>query len=160
MRWILPATADADAVARLVNDARIAPWAAAILVRRGFAEPEVAARFLKPMLRTLSDPFLLPGMDAAVVRVLAAVEKRERIVLYGDYDVDGVTSLTLLTRVLRAYGAEVATFLPHRVDEGYGLSGDGVARCVEEHRPRGRSLHPRDAAGTSPPPRRMRAAAA
>ena len=135
MRWILPATADASAVARLVNDARIAPWAAAILARRGFAEPEVAAKFLKPMLRTLSDPFLLPGMDAAVVRVLAAVERRERIVLYGDYDVDGVTSLTLLTRLLRAYGAEVATFLPHRVDEGYGLSTDGVARCVEEHRP-------------------------
>jgi len=74
-------------------------------------------------------------MDAAAARILAAVEKRERIVLYGDYDVDGVTSLTMLTRLLRAYGAEVATFLPHRVDEGYGLSADGVARCVEEHRP-------------------------
>ena len=135
MRWILPEAADASAVARLVSDARIAPWAAGILVRRGLSEPEVAARFLKPLLRTLSDPFLLPGMDAATARVLAAVEKRERIVLYGDYDVDGVTSLTLLKRLLRAYGAEVATFLPHRVDEGYGLSADGVARCVEEHRP-------------------------
>lgn len=135
IRWILPAREDGTAVARLVNDARIAPWAAGILVRRGLSEPEVAAKFLKPMLRTLSDPFLLPEMDAATARILAAVEKRERIVLYGDYDVDGVTSLTLLTRLLRAYGAEVATFLPHRVDEGYGLSADGVARCVEEHRP-------------------------
>ncbi|MEI7819914.1 MAG: single-stranded-DNA-specific exonuclease RecJ [Verrucomicrobiota bacterium] len=135
MRWILPEAADASEVARLVNDARIAPWAAGILVRRGLSEPDVAARFLKPLLRTLSDPFLLPEMDAATARILAAVEKRERIVLYGDYDVDGVTSLTLLTRLLRAYGAEVATFLPHRVDEGYGLSADGVARCVEEHRP-------------------------
>ncbi len=135
IRWIPPATADGAAVARLVNDAQIAPWAAGILVRRGLSEPDVAARFLKPLLRTLSDPFLLPGMDAAAVRILAAVEKRERIVLYGDYDVDGVTSLTILTRLLRAYGAEVATFLPHRVDEGYGLSADGVARCVEEHRP-------------------------
>jgi single-stranded-DNA-specific exonuclease len=131
----LPAAADAATVARLVNDAQIAPWAAGILVRRGFAEPEVAAKFLKPLLRALSDPFLLPSMDAAVARVLTAVEKRERIVLYGDYDVDGVTSLTLLTRLLRAYGADVATFLPHRVDEGYGLSADGVARCIEEHRP-------------------------
>ena len=135
MRWILPATADATVVERLVNDARIAPWAAGILVRRGLSEPEVAARFLQPRLRTLSDPFLLPAMDAAVTRLLAAVEKRERIVLYGDYDVDGVTSLTMLTLVLRAYGAEVATFLPHRVDEGYGLSADGVARCVAEHQP-------------------------
>ena len=134
-RWIFPAAADEAAVARLVREAQIAPWVAECLVRRGLAEAEVATRFLQPRLRTLSDPFLLPGMDAAVVRILAAVEKRERIVLYGDYDVDGVTSLTLLTRVLRAYGAEVATFLPHRVDEGYGLSADGVARCIEEHRP-------------------------
>ena len=135
MRWIFPKTVDATTVARLVREAGIAPWVAECLVRRGLSEPEVAAKFLRPMLRTLSDPFLLPGMDAAVVRVLAALEKCERIVLYGDYDVDGVTSLTLLTRLLLAYGAEVATFLPHRVDEGYGLSADGVARCVEEHRP-------------------------
>ena len=127
-RWIFPEKTDASAVARLVRDAQIAPWVAESLVRRGLAEAEVATRFLQPRLRTLSDPFLLPGMDAAVRRILAAVEGRERIVLYGDYDVDGVTSLTMLTRVLRAYGAEVATFLPHRVDEGYGLSADGVAR--------------------------------
>ncbi len=134
-RWIFPETADPASVARLVRDAQIAPWVAECLVRRGLAEAEVATRFLQPRLRTLSDPFLLPAMDAAVRRILAAVERRERIVLYGDYDVDGVTSLTILTRVLRAYGADVATFLPHRVDEGYGLSADGVARCAEEHRP-------------------------
>jgi len=134
-RWVFPKTVDATTVVRLVREAGIATWAAEILVRRGLSEPEVATKFLKPQLRTLSDPFLLPAMDAAVMRVLAAVENRERIVLYGDYDVDGVTSLTLLTRLLRAYGAEIATFLPHRVDEGYGLSADGVARCIEEHRP-------------------------
>ena len=134
-RWIFPAAADAATVARLVREAGIAPWVAECLVRRGMAEPEVAAKFLRPLLRTLSDPFLLPGMEAAVTRMLAAMDRRERIVLYGDYDVDGVTSLALLTRLLRAYGAEVATFLPHRVDEGYGLSADGAARCVEEHKP-------------------------
>jgi len=134
-RWIFPGPADAAEVARLVQETRIAPWVAECLVRRGLSEPEAAGRFLKPMLRTLGDPFVLPAMDAAVTRMLAAVERRERIVLYGDYDVDGVTSLSLLTRLLRAYGAEVATFLPHRVDEGYGLSADGVTRCLEEHRP-------------------------
>ncbi len=134
-RWVFPKAVDAAVVERLVRDAGIAPWVAECLVRRGLSEPAVAAKFLKPMLRTLSDPFLLPAMDAAVVRLLAAVESRERIVLYGDYDVDGVTSLALLTRLLRAYGAEVETFLPHRVDEGYGLSADGVARCIEERRP-------------------------
>jgi single-stranded-DNA-specific exonuclease len=134
-RWVFPKAVDPATAARLVREAGIAPWVAECLVRRGLSEPGVAAKFLKPLLRTLSDPFLLPAMDAAVARVLAAVEKRERIVLYGDYDVDGVTSLALLTRLLRAYGAEVATFLPHRVDEGYGLSADGVTRCIEEHRP-------------------------
>ena len=134
-RWIFPAAADAATIERLVRDAQIAPWVAQCLVRRGLSEAETATRFLQPRLRTLSDPFLLPAMDAAVTRVVAAVENRERIVLYGDYDVDGVTSLTMLTLVLRAYGAQVATFLPHRVDEGYGLSADGIARCVEEHRP-------------------------
>ena len=135
VRWVHPPVVDAGLVGRLVRDIGVAQWVAELLVRRGMAEPEVACRFLQPKLRGLSDPFLLSGMDAAVVRLLAAIEKRERIVLYGDYDVDGVTSLTILTRVLRAYGAEVATFLPHRVDEGYGLSSDGVARCIEQHRP-------------------------
>ena len=71
-------------------------------------------------------------MAAAVERMLAAIDRGERIVLYGDYDVDGVTSLALLTRVLRAFGAKPACFLPSRVDEGYGLSPDGVARCVSD----------------------------
>ncbi len=134
-RWIFPEKPDASAVERLRCETAVAPWVAEFLVRRGIAEPVGAGRFLQPLLRTLSDPFLLPEMEAAVARLLAAIERRERIVLYGDYDVDGVTSLALLTRLLRAYGAEVATFLPHRVDEGYGLSVDGVARCVAELRP-------------------------
>ena len=70
-------------------------------------------------------------MERAVDRIFAAIDRGERIVLYGDYDVDGVTSLALISRVLAAYGSEPATFLPHRVDEGYGLSPDGIARCVE-----------------------------
>src|SRR6187401_2242060 len=69
-------------------------------------------------------------MAAAVERILVALDRGERIVLYGDYDVDGVTSLTLLTRVLRAFGGKPECFLPLRVDAGYGLSPDGVARCV------------------------------
>ncbi len=108
---------------------------AELLVRRGFSDAESAGRFLAPRLRGLGDPFALHGMEIAVERLLAAVERQERVVLYGDYDVDGVTSLALLTRLLRAYGAAVSAFLPHRVDEGYGLSADGVTRCVQTHRP-------------------------
>jgi single-stranded-DNA-specific exonuclease len=134
-RWILPTVVDAVEVRRLSQELGIARFAAELLVRRGFSASPEAQRFLAPALKSLSDPFLLPNMAAAVERILAALDRRERIVLYGDYDVDGVTSLTLLTRTLRAFGAAPACFLPLRADEGYGLSPDGVARCVSEHGP-------------------------
>src|SRR6059058_4242437 len=84
---------------------------------------------------SLSDPFLLPQMRAAVVRILAALDSQERIVLFGDYDVDGVTSLALLNEMLRAYGGTPELFLPLRMEEGYGLSGESIERCVKQHRP-------------------------
>ncbi len=118
-----------------MDETGVSSWVAEVLARRGFANPAEITAFLQPRLRALSDPFLLPGMDAAIERLLLAIARKEKIVLYGDYDVDGVTSLTILTRVLRAYGCNVAAFLPHRVDEGYGLSADGVARCIEQHAP-------------------------
>jgi single-stranded-DNA-specific exonuclease len=135
-RWILPAHVDPNAARELSAQLGVSSLISELLVRRGFDKADSAARFLDPRLKTLGDPFVLPDMDAAVKRVLEAIDRREKIVLYGDYDVDGVTSLALMTRVLKAYGADVAQFLPHRVDEGYGLSADGIARCVEEHRPR------------------------
>ena len=135
MEWILPASDD-PALCRALSEALgLPPFLAGMLCRRGFAEAGAAAAFLDPKLKTLSDPFLLPGMEAAIVRLLAAIDRRERIVLYGDYDVDGVTSLALFSRILRLYGAEVECFLPLRVDEGYGLSMDGLARCRETFRP-------------------------
>ena len=136
MRWLLPSPVDPDLATRLAADAGIAPWVAEVMLRRGKGGAAEARAFLTPQLRSLSDPFLLAGMDAAVARIIAALESKERIALYGDYDVDGVTSLTILARVLRASGGEVTTFLPHRVDEGYGLSADGVARCVAIHAPK------------------------
>ena len=91
--------------------------------------------FLQPRLRSLADPFLLPNLSAAVTRILAAVDRSERIVLFGDYDVDGVTSLALLSDMLRAYGVAPELFLPLRMEEGYGLSRESVERCWEQHRP-------------------------
>jgi single-stranded-DNA-specific exonuclease len=106
-----------------------------LLRQRGHITPAAAEAFLDPRLDALSDPFRLPGMAAAVERLLAAVDAREKVVIYGDYDVDGVTSITLLHTVLRAYGLEPHPFLPHRVDEGYGLSTEGLERCLEECAP-------------------------
>ncbi len=108
---------------------------ARLLMRKGFANAEEVETFLRPRLKSLSDPFLLPNMQAAAQRVLAALDRHERVVLFGDYDVDGVTSIALLTEMLRAYGGAPELFLPLRMEEGYGLSPESVERCLEQHHP-------------------------
>ena len=108
---------------------------ARLLFRKGFGTKDEVQAFLQPRLKSLSDPFLLPNMDAAVTRIFSAVDRRERIVLFGDYDVDGVTSLALLAETLRAYGVAPDLFLPLRMEEGYGLSRESVERCVEQFDP-------------------------
>jgi len=113
----------------------IPPCIARLLLRKGFGCPEEVNAFLQPRLSSLGDPFLLPQMKAAVSRILAALDRHERIVLFGDYDVDGVTSLALLEEILRAYGAAPELFLPLRMEEGYGLSRESLERCLEQHRP-------------------------
>ncbi len=109
---------------------------ARLLMRKGFATSDEVETFLRPRLSSLSDPFLLPNMQAAVDRVLAALDRHERIVLFGDYDVDGVTSLALLAEMLRACGAAPDLFLPLRMEEGYGLSRESIDRCLETFRPK------------------------
>ncbi len=106
-----------------------------MLLRKGFRCDEEVDEFLRPRLGSLSDPFLLPQMQTAVSRILAALDQRERIVLFGDYDVDGVTSLTLLAEMLRAYGSAPELFLPLRMEEGYGLSPESIERCFGQYRP-------------------------
>ena len=108
---------------------------ARLLLRKGLATKEEIENFLRPRLSSLADPFLLPQMDKAVARILAALDRHERVVLFGDYDVDGVTSLALLSEVVRAYGGAPDLFLPLRVEEGYGLSRESIERCLEEHQP-------------------------
>jgi single-stranded-DNA-specific exonuclease len=108
---------------------------ARLLQRRQFTCADEVRAFLNPRLSTLADPFVLPGMQDAVERIFHAIDQHQRIVLFGDYDVDGVTSLALLSEMLRAYGSEAALFLPLRIEEGYGLSKEGVARCLRLHNP-------------------------
>ncbi|MDP9003193.1 MAG: single-stranded-DNA-specific exonuclease RecJ [Verrucomicrobiota bacterium] len=111
------------------------PCIAALLQRKGFTCAEEVNSFLRPQLSALADPFLLPDMAKAVTRILQAIDLRERLVLFGDYDVDGVTSLALLAEMLRSYGAAPDLFLPLRMEEGYGMSPDSVERCCEQHSP-------------------------
>jgi single-stranded-DNA-specific exonuclease len=111
---------------------KISPLLAQCLVNRGFSEPAVIENFLSPRLKNLADPFLLPNMSAAVGRLFLARERDESLVIFGDYDVDGVTSTALLVEVLRALGWRVNFYLPGRMDEGYGLSAEGVENCLEK----------------------------
>lgn len=111
---------------------KISPLLAQCLLNRGFSEPSVIEQFLTPRLKNLADPFLLPNMDAAVTRLLAARENEEPLVIFGDYDVDGVTSTTLLLEVFRKLGWRADAYLPHRMEEGYGLSRDGVENCLKK----------------------------
>ena len=137
-RWLLPPPDPAvdAAAATLRRELGLPPFVANLLARRGLHTASAAQNFLHPKLNLLSDPFALPNMPAAIDRILRALTVGERVVLYGDYDVDGVTSLAILSGLLRAYGADVECFLPKRVEEGYGLSTEGIARCVETLRPR------------------------
>jgi single-stranded-DNA-specific exonuclease len=114
---------------RLAAEMAISPLLAQCLLNRGLATPEAAAAFLDPRLKNLADPFLLPGMTAAVDRLLVARERSELLVIFGDYDVDGVTAAALLLQTLGELGWRVEHFLPDRLEEGYGLSRDGVDRC-------------------------------
>ncbi len=111
------------------------PAFAAVLANAGLSDPERARQFLQPRLRDLRDPFELNGVRSAVDRIFRAIDEQQRIVLYGDYDVDGVASVAMLCRILRCFSAEVKNFLPRRIDEGYGLSKEGVGRCLATHNP-------------------------
>lgn len=97
-----------------------------ILLARNLDDPDVIEKFLTPQLSDLFDPFLLSGMREAVDRLTIALQRREKIMVYGDYDVDGITSTALMFLVLNRLGADVDYYLPNRLVEGYGLSRDGI----------------------------------
>ncbi len=103
-----------------------------LMAVRGLPGKVPVREFLQPKLADLSDPFELPNMRAAVDRLLAAIDNKEEICIYGDYDVDGVSSVTLLQRTLQAYGANSRYFVPQRSAEGYGLSDAGIKRLLNE----------------------------
>lgn len=130
-RWLLKL--ESPTAAGLAERLGLHPLVARLIALRGIEDDEGAKEFLQPRLASLSDPFDLPEMKPAVERLLAAVDRKEKVSLYGDYDVDGVTSMALLHLTLKAYGLDSSLFLPHRMEEGYGMSRDGLARCFEEH---------------------------
>ncbi len=131
MRWLFPPV-DSEAVARLSRELNISPLVALLLVRRGIEKPEAAHHFLHPSLSHLHDPFLMVDMRVAVERLRRAIERQEKILIYGDYDVDGTMAVVVLLAALRALGASVEPYIPHRLTEGYGMRVSVIERAAAE----------------------------
>jgi single-stranded-DNA-specific exonuclease len=117
---------DPGVVEKLSGSLKCHPAIAAILVNRNIASPEDASNFLCASLNHLRPPFTLKDMDVAVHRILKAINRREKILIFGDYDVDGVTATTILLEFFQSLGADVSYYIPHRVTEGYGLQSSHI----------------------------------
>lgn len=129
--WVLRPTDGDDDFGEELNN-QLPRLVRRLLAQRGVCGREAALRFLSPRLADLKDPFLLNEMDVAVDRIFRAADEGEHVCIYGDYDVDGVSAVTLLYTVLRAYGIRTDYFIPVRTREGYGLSEEGIAHAVEK----------------------------
>jgi single-stranded-DNA-specific exonuclease len=130
-RWRLRSH-DTERIARLARAANIPAVLAQLLCARGVDQPEQVRAFLECKLTHLRDPGELPGMERAAEVVAAAVRGGKRIVIYGDYDVDGLTGASLLWKCLRLLGANVGCYVPHRLEEGYGLHGEALEQLARQ----------------------------
>lgn len=130
--WVVKKV-DQAIVSRHAELLRISPLLARILVLRGLIESGAAQRYLSSSLRSdLPSPFLMADMDPAVDRIVRAIQKKETVCVWGDYDVDGTTGAAVLVSFLREVGCQPIYHVPHRIDEGYGLNLDGIARLKED----------------------------
>ncbi len=127
MKWVL-AESEAGIAEKLSEQAGLRPLIARLMVNRGIMDPDTARSFLSCDLSGLSDPRILSDMEKAVRRIRDAVSDREKIVVYGDYDVDGVTAAAILFLVFKGMGATVECYIPDRMTEGYGLNSDAIRK--------------------------------
>ncbi|MBM3795040.1 MAG: single-stranded-DNA-specific exonuclease RecJ [Acidobacteria bacterium] len=130
-RWNLP-VADPAKAKWLAAQLHLAPLTARILVNRGYADAGSANQFLHPSIDSLHDPFLMKGMEQAARRLLQAVRRNEKVLLYGDYDVDGTTSIVLLSKVLQMAGNDANFHVPHRLKDGYGMRPEVINEAAQE----------------------------
>ena len=122
--WVIsPPDQRAD---QLAKSLKVSPLLAQLLINRGVTDPQSGSAFLRPKLTDLISPELLPGVRDAAQRIKLAVTQKQKITIYGDYDVDGITGVAILWQILTLLGANVDYYIPHRIDEGYGLKADAV----------------------------------
>ena len=115
-----------DRSEELAKTLKISPVLAQVLINRGITDPQNAAAFLRPKLTQLIEPEQMPGIESAVKRLKHAIKNKEKITIYGDYDVDGITGVSILWQAMTLLGANVDYYIPHRIDEGYGLNQEAI----------------------------------
>ena len=120
-KWVF-ANAEVETVDRLKEDHGLSSLLAQLMVNRGLGDPDAARFFLDAQLDAVHDPFLMRGMDVAVRRIVQAIQNGEKATIYGDYDVDGVTSAALMVHFFRELDVPLDYYLPNRMEEGYGLN--------------------------------------
>jgi len=126
MRWTLLSKPEKEQVQKLQNELNVDEIIATLLIQRGITTYDEAKTFFRPTLDDLHNPYLMKDMDKAVTRIEKAIANEENILVFGDYDVDGTTAVSLVSSYLRTYYPNVATYIPDRYDEGYGISYKGI----------------------------------
>jgi len=129
-RWVINNNADNEVVERLTSELNISRPLASLLNQRGINTYDEAKQFFRPHLDNLHDPFLMKDMDKAVDRILKAVSLGEKVVVYGDYDVDGTTAVSLVYSFLKQFHRKLEFYIPDRYDEGYGISYKGIDHAI------------------------------
>ena len=126
MRWTLRLEPNKEKVEKLAQDLQVDRNIAAILCQRNIETYQEAKKFFRPSLKDIHNPFLMKDMDVAVARIESAIAKNENILIYGDYDVDGTTAVSLVSSYLKTITQNIATYIPDRYAEGYGVSYMGI----------------------------------
>ena len=132
MLWLEP-TIDETLTQKICEQIKCSPVIAKVLINRGFTDPDQINSFLHPSLNELFDPFLLKGMQKAVDRIKKAINQKEKIWIYGDFDADGITSVSIMLLALRRIDANVDFYVPKRMEEGYGVNEDAVYLAKENN---------------------------
>lgn len=124
-------TPDKEKVAKIVDECKVSELVAKVLVNRHITETEEIKLFLNPTRNDFHDPFLLQDMKLAVDRIIDAISQKSKIIIYGDYDVDGITSISVLKKFLDERGTDVSYYIPNRLEEGYGLNKKAIKEIAE-----------------------------
>src|SRR3954452_10125777 len=115
-------------VAGLAQRLKTSPLIAQLLLNRGLSDADACREFLRPSLRLLHDPQLIAGLRPAAERIAKSISEKEKIVVYGDYDVDGITAVAILWHAIKLLDGNVDYYIPHRIEEGYGLNAEAVTQ--------------------------------